>query len=132
MAAPEIAALYEWTDEIAALAPVVEENALAVFGNNQMPVFLKGVGNTYADVNTQLDETLLEGQFLFSDTTGYYVGLGAGVAMRLEMGAFFSRPLRLYAPKRKIRVNMANPSASFREKGGVCFGCLCRQSARVR
>ena len=46
MAAPEIAALYEWTDEIAALAPVVEENALAVFGNNQMPVFLKGVGNT--------------------------------------------------------------------------------------
>ena len=65
MAAPEIAALYEWTDEIAALAPVVEENALAVFGNNQMPVFLKGVGNTYADVNTQLDETLLEGQFLF-------------------------------------------------------------------
>ena len=116
MAAPEIAALYEWTDEIAALAPVVEENALAVFGNNQMPVFLKGVGNTYADVNTQLDETLLEGQFLFSDTTGYYVGLGAGVAMRLEMGAFFSRPLRLYAPKRKTRVNMANPSASFREK----------------
>ena len=36
--------------------------------------------------------------------------------MRLEMGAFFSRPLRLYAPKRKTRVNMANPSASFREK----------------
>lgn len=113
--APEIASLYNW-DEIAALAPVVEEYAVAVFGNSQMQVFLKGVDKEYEAVNTQLDETLLDGEFLFNDTTGQYLALGAGVAMKLKIGAFFSRPLRLYAPKRKVRVNMANPAASFREK----------------
>ena len=113
--APELVALRDCA-EVAALTPVVEENALVVFGNHQMPVFLKGVGDDYPAVHPQLDETLLDGQFLLADTALWYVGLGAGVATRLEAGAFFSRPLRLYAPKRKSAVNLANPSASFRER----------------
>ena len=113
--APELVALRDCA-EVAALTPVVEENALVVFGNHQMPVFLKGVGGDYPAVHPQLDETLLDGEFLLADTALWHVGLGAGVATRLEAGAFFSRPLRLYAPKRKSAVNLANPSASFRER----------------
>ena len=114
--APEMVALEGWRDEVAAVVPVVEENALAVFGNHQMPVFLKGVGENYAQVHTRLDETLLDGEFMLNDTAGCYIALGAGVASRLETGPFFSRPIRIYSPRRNVRVNMANPSSSFRER----------------
>lgn len=114
--APEMVALEGWRDEVAAVVPVVEENALAVFGNHQIPVFLKGVGENYAQVHTRLDETLLDGEFMLNDTAGCYIALGAGVASRLETGPFFSRPIRIYSPRRNVRVNMANPSSSFRER----------------
>ncbi len=114
--APEMVALEGWRDEVAAVVPVVEENALAVFGNHQMPVFLKGMGENYAQVHTHLDETLLDGEFMLNDTAGCYIALGAGVASRLETGPFFSRPIRIYSPRRNVRVNMANPSSSFRER----------------
>ena len=114
--APEMVALEGWRDEVAGVVPVVEENALAVFGNHQMPVFLKGVGENYAQVHTRLDETLLDGEFMLNDTAGCYIALGAGVASRLETGPFFSRPIRIYSPRRNVRVNMANPSSSFRER----------------
>ncbi|MBQ8423698.1 MAG: ABC transporter permease [Coprobacter sp.] len=113
--APEIAAIYHWND-IAAIAPVIEENALAVFGKNQMPIFLKGVSPEYTDVHPTIDDILYTGEFHLSDTTEYRLALGIGVASHLETGALFSRPVRIFAPKRKARVNLANPSTSFREE----------------
>ncbi len=109
-----IATLYRWP-EIEAISPVIEENALAVYGNNQIPVLLKGVDTSYTDVHNHIDETLFDGEFIFDDNNPYLT-LGAGVASHLGTGAFFSRPVRLYAPKRKSRINIANPSTSFREE----------------
>ena len=113
--AEEIADLYRWS-EIVEIMPVVEENALAVFGKNQMPVHLKGVGENFKAVHSDVDDILLDGEFILTDTLENWVALGAGVASHLETGTFFSRPLRLYAPRRKVRVNLANPSTSFREE----------------
>ena len=133
-AADEVAALYKWP-EIAEIMPVVEENALAVFGKNQMPVHLKGVTENFDRVHTRVDDILLNGEFLLADTLDSRIALGAGVASRLETGAYFSRPVRLYAPKRMARVNVANPSASFREKEvlvSAVFAEIGRASCRER
>lgn len=110
---PEIKALAQWP-EIEAIAPVIEENALLVYRNRQMPVLLKGVPDNYAQV-THIDSILLDGNFFLRDSVASYATIGVGVANRLEVGAHYVYPLFVYTPKRMAKVNLANPSSSFNE-----------------
>lgn len=60
---PSIKSLAEW-QEIDAIAPVIEENALLIYRNRQMPVLLKGVPDNYSQVSN-IDSILLDGNFFF-------------------------------------------------------------------
>lgn len=93
------------------LTPVIEETALAVY-DRQLPVTVKGIPDDY-DKITGLAHTIVTGSYLLQDEVTPYAIIGAGVAVRLEAGVGYSRPIELYAPRRMGRVNMANPSASF-------------------
>lgn len=106
----EIAA---WED-VAYMTPVVEDMALAVH-EYQMPVMVKGVPDDYSEC-VSLDKKLYSGSLLLRDEVTSYAILGVGVATRLEAGARYSRPLELYAPRRRAPVNMVNPSNSFTSK----------------
>lgn len=98
-------------DDVALLSPVIEETALAVY-DRQLPVVVKGIPDNYDEL-TGLSHTIVTGEYMLRDSIVSYAIIGAGVAVRLEAGVAYSRPIELYAPHRHGRVNIANPAASF-------------------
>ncbi|MCH5328825.1 MAG: ABC transporter permease, partial [Coprobacter sp.] len=101
-------------DEIGVWSPVLEENVLLVYRDRQMPARMKGVPDNFNRL-TGIDRILLDGEFILSDSVASYATVGVGIASQLETGAGFVHPLVVYAPRRNVRVNMANPAASFTE-----------------
>ena len=92
--------------------PVVSDNALAIFAEYQMPVRIKGVPDDYNHL-TDVDSVIVDGQWLLRDQVANYAVVGVGPAMRLHVRPEFAVMLRLYAPQRQGRVNMANPMGAF-------------------
>lgn len=107
---PAIQEMAQWP-EIAQISPVIEENVLLIYGDRQVPALLKGVTNQY-EKQTRIDDIIIDGHFLLHDTVTDYATIGVELANSLATGAGFRRPLMAYVPKRKARINMANPSSS--------------------
>ncbi|MDE6097266.1 MAG: ABC transporter permease [Muribaculaceae bacterium] len=99
---------------IRAVAPVVLERGLLISSNAQVPVRFKGVPRNYTDI-VRLDTLTVDGVFLADTAAGLpAVNISAGVAYHGAMSPAADRAVRLYVPRRKGRVNPANPAASFR------------------
>ena len=63
---------------------------------------------------TSIDSLLYgTGKFLLSDSVVDYGFLGVELISELGTGIQFVDPLQVYAPKRNVRVNIANPTAAF-------------------
>ena len=93
--------------------PVVEDQALAIYAQMQMPVRLKGVPDDYNTMNL-MDSVIVDGEWRLHDQVSSYGVLGAGPAVRLMVRPEFLGMVRLYAPQRQGRVNIANPMGAFR------------------
>ena len=94
--------------------PVIEDQALAIYAQMQMPVRLKGVPDDYNTMN-QMDSVIVDGQWKLRDQVSQYAVAGAGPAIRLMVRPDFLGMVRLYAPQRQGRVNIANPMGAFRQ-----------------
>ena len=94
--------------------PVVEDQALAIYGEMQMPVRLKGVPDDYNTMN-DIDSVIVDGTWMLRDQVSHFAVAGAGPAVRLMVRPEFMGMVRLYAPQRQGRVNMANPMGAFRQ-----------------
>ena len=94
--------------------PVVEDQALAIYGEMQMPVRLKGVPDDYNMMN-DMDSVIVDGTWMLRDQVSHFAVAGAGPAVRLMVRPEFMGMVRLYAPQRQGRVNMANPMGAFRQ-----------------
>lgn len=92
--------------------PVVEDNALAIFVDYQMPVRLKGVPDGYYTM-TDINSIIVDGKFQLRDEVSRYAVLAAGPAMQLNARPGFLRMLQLYAPQRRGRVNINDPMNAF-------------------
>lgn len=91
----------------------LEEQALIRYGTTQNIVTVKGVEDNVCDVYG-LDNILRgSGEFVLQDNVCNYAVLGIGLVNSLDCGVQPAYPLTLYAPKRGVRVNMANPAANF-------------------
>ncbi len=90
----------------------LEENALFMFGESQVPVLMKGVSEEFK-LMTDMEKLLLEGSFNLREDVVDYTMLGSGLAMTLGARPGFINPIEIYAPKRDVRVNLANPAAAF-------------------
>lgn len=108
---PQVAELALWP-EIDVFSPVLEEHVLAVYRERQMPALIKGVPDNFAQ-QTDIDQILLDGSFMLSDSVADYATMGVGLANLLGTGARFMHPLEIYAPKRNAKVNLSNPASSF-------------------
>ena len=95
------------------VVPVIEDQALAIYAQMQMPVRLKGVPDDYNTMN-QMDSVIIDGQWKLQDQVSRYGVVGAGPAVRLMVRPEFLGMVRLYAPQRQGRVNIANPMGAFR------------------
>ena len=93
--------------------PIIKDQALAVYGNRQMPITLKGIPDNY-DTFSKLNDVILYGNFALQDSVNRYAILSIGAAGNLQSGAGFFDYMKFYAPKRVGRVNLANPIGAFR------------------
>ena len=94
--------------------PVIEDQALAIYAQLRMPVRLKGVPDDYNTMN-DMDSVIVDGEWKLRDQVSRYAVAGAGPAIRLMVRPDFLGMVRLYAPQRQGRVNIANPMGAFRQ-----------------
>lgn len=93
--------------------PVVSDQALAVFGDRQMPVRVKGVPADYGRL-ADLNSVLYYGSSTLVDASGTGCAfMGIGPAATLQVDVDGATPLMLYAPQRVGRINLANPMDAF-------------------
>ncbi len=100
-------------DEVVAALPTVEEHALVMVNGLQMAVDLHGVPAEYDSV-TDMSSMIIDGMYLTSETDVPVASLSVGTAVRLSAYPGGDMLIKLYVPKRRGRINMANPMASFR------------------
>lgn len=110
-----IRSLYEMQD-VAVLAPTIEETALVEFRGRQVPALLKGVDTTYQQL-TKVDSIIIDGDYAVWDGAFERCVMGVGLANTIGIGAHFISPVHLYAPKRVGKVNMLRPDENFHTKG---------------
>ena len=109
-----VTALISAVPHVRAVVPVLEERALAKCGSRQMPVRIKGVADNYANV-TSIDRVVKsDGMFVLSDSVlGPVATLSVGSAVGLQVRPGVDSYVDIYVPRRRGRINPANPSASF-------------------
>lgn len=98
----------------------LEENALFMFDGSQVPVLMKGVSEEFR-LMTDMEKLLVHGSFKLREDVVDYTTLGSALAMTLGARPGFIDPIEIYAPKRDVRVNLANPAAAF-TKGYIQIG----------
>ena len=99
--------------EIGVWTETLEENAMVQYKDRQAMAIIKGVEDNFEEL-TSIDSLLYgAGEFILHDSIVDYGVLGVELISELGTGLQFVYPLQVYAPKRNVRVNMANPSASF-------------------
>ncbi len=99
--------------EVEMALPTIEEQALAMSGHTQMAVTLRGVPGGYDKV-TQMESTLLDGEYLTGNVDIPYATVSVGTAMQLGAHPSPFNMLKVYVPKRIGKINPANPMAAFR------------------
>lgn len=109
--AAEVAAL----PGVEAATPVLADNALLLYNGREMPVFLSGV--TPADYSRVTDISALipkdMGRLLEPGISNGIPQTTLSVGVAQQMGLYPGDRLLLFAPRRKGRVNIANPATSF-------------------
>ncbi len=108
-------------DGVELASPVVREQALAVKSDAQMPVTMLGMTGRGAEA-THLDDITIDGEALVEtvDIPGSPLDgvptmmLSIGVANQIGLRGDVENFVRLYVPKRRGRINTANPATAFR------------------
>lgn len=125
---PEIASVKE-LPEVAFMTEILQDNALIRTQGRQDFAVIKGVDESYMQM-TGIEEALVDGRFALREDVVDYATLGVGLAYTLGTKAGFLSPLEIYVPKRNVKVNMANPAASF-DMGYVYVGGTFRINQAV-
>ena len=101
--------------QVAVATECLEDQALAVYGDQQLMVKVKGVDDNF-DQLTHIREILEgPGSFELHAADMNYGIPGLGVAYLLDLGYTYQQPLRIFAPQREGQLNMANPTEGFVE-----------------
>lgn len=120
--ADSIANVISLIDGVELALPTIQDQALAIFGNVQMPVSLKGIPNDYDSI-TQLRNVIIDGDYLSDNSAIAYATISAGAAITLKATPHTYEYMGLFTPRRMGRINPANPLTAFRSDsvaiGGV-------------
>ena len=111
--------------QVAVATECVEDQALAVYGDQQAMVKIKGVDDNFQEL-THIKEILVgDGDFTLHAADMSYGIPGIRIADILGFGYYYDHPLRIFAPRREGQLNMANPTEGFVEdelySSGVLF-----------
>ena len=117
--------------EVDVATECLEDQALAVYGDRQQMVRIKGVADNFQQL-THISEILEgDGEFALHAADIHYGIPGLGIAYQLGLGYTYVNPLKIYAPRREGQVNLADPTEGFVEdelySPGVIF---CMQQGK--
>lgn len=99
--------------EVAVYSESVEDNAMVQYKGRQVMAVIKGVEDNF-DKLTPIDSILFgRGELILHDEVADYAIPGLQLLSTLGTGIRFLDPLEVYAPKRRAKINMANPMSSF-------------------
>lgn len=113
--ADSLAAVIGEMDDVELASPAIAEQALAIYGQREMPVIVRGVDPQAFRRYTEADSLIVAGNTLPWDAIDYDPPaslISVGVASRLQC-LHSGESLFLFAPRREGRINLANPAASF-------------------
>lgn len=91
----------------------LEENALLVYKDAQTSAIIKGVPDNYNQL-TSIEKLITAGDFKLREYDFDYATLGIGLATSLGTGSSFIDPITIDVPLRTKKINLANPSSSFK------------------
>lgn len=101
--------------EVEVATETVEDMTLAVYGERQAMVTVKGVSDNFDSLTYIRDILVGDGEYeLYAGGMSYGI-LGIRVAETLGTGYRYDEPLKIYAPRREGQLNMANPTDGFVE-----------------
>ena len=100
--------------EVSVATECVEDQALAVYGEQQQMVTLMGVDDNFAQLTHINDILYGDGEFALKAANLYYGVIGIRLAQTLNTGARWYGYLRIFAPKREGQlVDVADPTDGF-------------------
>lgn len=99
--------------EVDVVTESVEDQALAVYGDNQAMVVVKGVDDNFSELTHIGDILYGEGDFSLHAANLEYGTVGIRLADQLGMSADWPGSLYIYAPKREGQLDMMNPTEGF-------------------
>lgn len=113
--------------DVITLAPMLEEQVLLSFSGQQLPAQARGIDSLYKDA-TGFDQCLLSVQQEWAAGLSVEEGIneeycipGIGLAATLGLAHGMVRPITLYLPDRKMRINASTlGAASLEESGAFC------------
>lgn len=97
--------------EVNTIVESLEDNAYINYRGKQSRAVLKGVSDNFS-VSSDFEDILIDGEMKLTNGVNNFALLGLGLSYTLGVNAGFVFPLEIYAPKRNVAVNMANPSSS--------------------
>ena len=101
------------TEGVWVVSKCYEDNALAMYGDRQVMVNVKGVDDNFADLVNIKDILYGEGEFYLQAGDMQYGVPGINLAAQLGTGAYWNDHVKIYAPKREGQLDMANPTTGF-------------------
>lgn len=107
--------------QLACATPVLEERGLLVARAAQMPVIFKGVDPATYPHTVDFNSTIIDGKGIDTTLTALpdsfeELTLSVGVAMETGLRPTIDAGAEIYVPRRRGRINPANPAASYRRE----------------
>lgn len=99
--------------EVDVATECVEDMALAVYGERQKMVTVKGVEDNFDQLTHIRDILIGDGQYELHAGPLDYGILGIRLASDLQTGSLFKNPLKIYAPVREGQLDMTDPESGF-------------------
>lgn len=99
---------------VASAEPIVEERALAIYGNEQSPVMLTGVPDSSSLITRLAPKTFIGEAFVGQYYESTIVMLSGPAAQKLMFAPGQGKGIDIYEPRRKGRILPSNPARAFR------------------
>ncbi|MBR3648399.1 MAG: ABC transporter permease [Paludibacteraceae bacterium] len=115
--------------DVRIFSPTVEETALVQYKDHQVPATLKGVSDRFQEL-TSIDSIIHDGFYSVYDGAFERCVLGRGLAARIGINPHFVGGMKVYAPKRKGRVNLMRPDRSLNQAGTYIAGTFAVDQLR--
>ena len=102
-------------------SPTIEETALVQYQDHQVAAELKGVSDRFQEL-THIDSIIHDGFYSVYDGAFERCVLGRGLAAKIGINPQFVGGMKVYAPKRKGRVNLMRPDQSLNKASTFIAG----------